>query len=77
MKTQFTNHKSHIKYNKRVCEVSKHFSDNLILHILDKSPQLKYDYSLKEQIKVIIIVKVDVSEMGTDIESIRKKRKER
>ena len=29
MKTRITNHKSHIKYNKRLCEVSKHFSDNL------------------------------------------------
>ena len=28
MKTRFTNHKSHIKYNKRLCEVLKHFSDN-------------------------------------------------
>ena len=35
MKTRFTNHKSHIKYNKRLCEVSKHFSDNLILRSLD------------------------------------------
>ena len=37
MKTRFTNHKSHIEYNKRLCEVSKHFSDNLILHALDNS----------------------------------------
>ena len=28
MKTRFNNHKSHIKYNKLLCEVSKHFSDN-------------------------------------------------
>ena len=35
------------------------------------------DNSLKEQIEVIIIEKVDVSEVGTDIESIRKKLKER
>ena len=26
MKTGFTNHKSHIKYNKRLCEVSKHMT---------------------------------------------------
>ena len=39
MKTRFTNHKSHIKYNKRLYEVSKHFSDNLILHTLHKSSQ--------------------------------------
>ena len=74
MKNRFTNHKSHIKYNKRLCEVSKHFSDNLVLHTLDQSSHLKYDNSLKEQIEVVII---DVSEAGTDIESIRKKLKER
>ena len=76
MKTRFTNHKRHIKYNKRLCELSKHFSDNLILHTLDKSSQLKYDNSRKEQIEVIIIEKVDVSEVGTDIKSIIKKLKE-
>ena len=68
MKTRFTNHKS---------EVSKHFSDNLILHKLDNSSHLKYDNSLKEKIEVIIIEKVDVSKVGADIESIRKKLKER
>ena len=78
MKTRFTNHKSHIKYNKRLGEVSKHFSDNLILRTLDiKSSHLKNDNSLKEQIEVIIIEKVDVSEVGTDIKSITKKLKER
>ena len=76
MKTRFTNHKSHIKYNKLLCEVSKHFSDNLILHTLDKSSHLRYDNGLKEQIEEIIIEKVDVSEVGTDIESLRKKLKE-
>ena len=40
MKIRFTNHKSNIKYNKRLCEVSKHFSDNLILNTLDKSSHL-------------------------------------
>ena len=30
MKTRFTNHRSHIKYTKRLCEVLKHFADNLI-----------------------------------------------
>ena len=77
MKTRFTNHKSHIKYNKRLCELSKHFSENLILHTLDKSSHLKYDNSLKENIGVIIVEKVDVSEVGTDIESVKKKLKER
>ena len=43
MKTRFANHKSHIKFNKRLCEVSKHIADNLILHELDKSSYMKYD----------------------------------
>ena len=72
IKTRFTNHKSHIKYNKRSCEVLKHFSDNLILHTLDKSSHLKYDNSLKE---VIIIEKVDVSEVRTDIEALKRNSK--
>ena len=46
MKTRFANHKSHIKFNKRLCEVSKHIADNLILHELDQSSQMKYDTSL-------------------------------
>ena len=54
MKTRFANHKSHIKFNKRLCEVSKHIADNLILHELDKSSQMKYDTSLSKQIEVII-----------------------
>ena len=54
MKTRFTNHQSHIKYNKRLYEVSKHFSDNLILPTLDKLSHLKYDNSLKEQIEIDI-----------------------
>ena len=57
MKTRFANHKSHIKFNKRLCEVSKHIADNLILHELDKSSQMKYDTSLSEQIEVILLKK--------------------
>ena len=41
MKTRSTNHKSHIKYNKRLYEVSKHFAGNLVLQTLDKSLHLK------------------------------------
>ena len=52
MKTRFTNHKSHIKYNKRLCEVLKHFSDNLILHALDKSSQLNMIKVLKKKLKL-------------------------
>ena len=38
---------------------------------------MKYDTSLSKQIEVIIIEEVDLTEVGTDIESIRKKLKER
>ena len=77
MKTRFANHKSHIKFNKRLCEMSKHIADNLILHELDKSLQMKYDTSLSKQIEVTIIEEVDLTDVGTDIDSIRKKLKER
>ena len=73
MKTRFANHKSHIKFNKRLCELSKHIADNLILHEPDESSQMKYDTSFSKQIEVIIIEEVDLNEVGTDIESIRKK----
>ena len=77
MSSRFTNHKSHIKHNKRTCEVSKHFADNEFIHVLDKTTQNNYDMSLKSQIEVIIVEKVDISKVGADIESIRKKLKER
>ena len=77
MKTRFANHKSHIKFNKRLCEVSKHIADNLILHEQDKSSQMKYDTSLSKQIEAIIIEEEDLTDVGTDIDSIRKKLKER
>ena len=51
---------SHKSTTKRLCEVSNHFADNLILHVLDTSSHLKYDYSIKEKIDVIIIEKGDV-----------------
>ena len=68
MKTGFTNHKSHIKYNKRLCEVSKHMAGNLVVHELDKSTQSNYDKILCKQIEAIIIEEVDLSEVGSDIE---------
>ena len=68
MKTRFANHKSHIKFNKRLCEVSKHIADNLILHELDQSSQMKYDTSRSKHIEVMIIEEVDLTEVGTDIE---------
>ena len=37
IKTRLANHKSHIKSNKRLCEISKHIADNSNWHQLDKS----------------------------------------
>ena len=72
MKTRFTNHKSHNKFNKRLCEVSKHMAENLNLHKLDKTSQSYYDKSLCKQIDVLVIEEVDLTGVGNDIESIRK-----
>ena len=77
MKVRFRNHKSHIKSNKRLCEVSKHFSDNNHVHSLDKSTTSAYDKSLKKHIEIIIIEHVDVSDVGADTKSRLKKCKER
>ena len=53
LKTRFSNHKSHIKFKKRTCEVSKHFSGCETLHDLDKSSNKAYDLSLETQIEII------------------------
>ena len=39
MKIRFTNHKSHIKFDKRFWKVSNHFADNIHFHQLEKSSQ--------------------------------------
>ena len=67
----------YIKFNKRLCEVSKHMAENLILHELDKTSQSNYDKSLCKQIEVLIIEEVDLTGVGNDIESLRKRLKER
>ena len=77
LKVRFRNHKSHIKTNKRLCEVSKHFADNQVVHELDKSSFSKYDECLKNQIEIIIIEHVDVSGVPTDTKSRLTKCKER
>ena len=77
MKVRFRNHKSHIKHSKRLCEVSKHFSDNQQMHTLDKSSTASYDKSLKEHVEVIIVEHVDVSDVGSDSKSRLRKCKER
>ena len=77
LKVRFSNHKSHIKSSKRTCEVSKHFSENTSLHILDRSSTKNYDLSLKDQLEVIIIEQVDVTGIGQDTQSRLRKCKER
>ena len=77
LKTSFTNHKIHIMFNKRFCEFSKHFADNINFHHLDKSSQNKYDNCLKQQIEVINVEQVDLTGVGSSIESIRLNLKER
>ncbi len=77
LKVRFRNHKSLIKCKKRLCEVSKHFADNQLLHDLDKSSPSNYDKCLKQQIEVIIIEKVDVSGVGPDSKSRLRKCKDR
>ena len=77
LKVRFRNHKSHIKAFKRLCEVSKHFSDNTSVHNLDRSSCKSFDSSLKEQLEIIIIEQVDVSNMDQDTQSRLRKCKER
>ena len=72
LKTRFSNHKSHIKYNKRTCELSKHFSDCGVLHNLDKSSNKAYDISLRDQIEIIAIEKVDVPDDMEVYERLKK-----
>ena len=77
LKVRFRNHKSHIKAFKRLCEVSKHFSDNTSVHNLDRSSCKSFDSSLKEQLEIIIIEQVDVSDIDQDTQSRLRKCKER
>ena len=74
---RFRNHKSHIKYARRTCEVSIHFSENQGIHTLDKSTNKAYDDSLKKQLEIIIIEKVDVSNVLQDTKSKLKECKKR
>ena len=66
MKVRFRNHKSHIKHCKRTCEVSSHFTDNTIVHNLNKNDNKSFTNSLSTEIEVIIIEQVDVSGVEDD-----------
>ena len=69
MKVRFRNHKSHIKTQRRTCEVSSHFSDSQALHPLDRTTTKSYTDSLSEQLDVIIVEQVDVSGVPDDPQS--------
>ena len=77
MKVRFRNHKSHIKHARRTCEVSIHFSENQGVHTIDKSTYKAYDDSLKKQLEVIILEKVDVTNILQDTKSRLKECKRR
>ena len=64
---RFRNHKSHIKYGRKTCIVSKHFAENQQWHKLDLSSQTNYDNVLKTQVEIIIIEKVKIPDNVTDI----------
>ena len=66
---RFRNHKSHIKHERRTCEVSSHFTDNRTIHILDRSSTKTYTDSLSKQLEVIIVEQVDVSKVAGDPKS--------
>ena len=59
-KTRFANHKSHIKFGRNNCLVSKHFADNENWHPLDRSTFANFDKCLNEQIEITIIENVKI-----------------
>ena len=71
-KIRFSNHKSHIKLNKRTCEISKHFSDCEVLHNLDKSSNNAYDISLRDHIELHIIEQVIIPQNMDVYERLKK-----
>ena len=66
-KVRFANHKSHIKHGRKTCEVSTHFCTNQQLHTLDKTSFASYDKSLKCQLEIIIIERVNI--IGTNLDA--------
>ncbi len=60
MKTRWSNHKSHIKKDKKTCEIASHFIQNAhSIHKLDKTNQACFTASLSLQLEVKIIECVD------------------
>ena len=69
IKVRFRNHKSHIKHERRTCEVSSHFVDNRTIHVLDRSSTKAYTDTLSKQLEIIIVEQVDVSKVDSDPKS--------
>ena len=66
IKVRFPNHKSHIKFGRKNCLVSKHFTENSQWHPLDITTQSKFDNCLSEQLEIILIEKVKIPSDLTD-----------
>ena len=66
IKVRFPNHKSHIKYGRKNCLVSKHFTENCQWHPLDTTTQSKFDNCLSEQLEIILVEKVKIPPDITD-----------
>ena len=65
-KTRFGIHKSHIKSSLKTCILSKHFTENVQWHELDRSSFANYDKCLKMQLDIIVIEKVIIPDDVTE-----------
>lgn len=74
MKTRMANYKNHLKTSFKGCEMAQHFAECSDIHSLYRDDtvsnrtrdfQNKFDQNLSEQIKVILIEKVDLSSCET------------
>ena len=68
-KTRWRNHKSHIRKDRKTCEISKHFNSEF--HNLIKEPLAEFDTDLSKQLEVILIEAVDFSSSVDQSDKIR------
>ena len=68
-KTRWRNHKSHIRKDRKTCEISKHFNSEF--HNLIKEPLAEFDTDLSEQLEVILIEAVNFSSSVDQNDKIR------
>ena len=60
MRVRWPTHKSHIKTNRKSCEIATHFTHHSsTIHKLDKSTNAKYTSALAEQLYIILIERVE------------------